>query len=160
MLLIIANLSERGGLLVTRWLTESSAYQPKQSIMVSHRAVDQFNRWVSPVQLINCSMGYHHRLSGFISRAPNQPPSYIEDMANRSQLVTKWSFPLLGHKTLMYILLVTSWLILSSAYQFWQSIGMRCDFKLTSVASVGVLEYTFLTFLNMKLCIYWFQQNG
>ncbi len=27
---------ERGGLLVTRWLTESSAYQPWQSIMVSH----------------------------------------------------------------------------------------------------------------------------
>ncbi len=94
--------SEREGLLVTRWLTESSAYQPWQSIMVSHRAVDQFvvwecerlcvvfqfvysqpNWWVSTVQLINCSIGYHHRLSGFICRAQNQPPSYREDIANR-----------------------------------------------------------------------------
>ncbi len=39
--------------------------------------------WVSTVQLINCSMRYHHRLSGFISRAQNQPPSYREDIANR-----------------------------------------------------------------------------
>ncbi len=31
-------------------------------------------------------MGYHHRLSGFICRARNQPPSYREDIANRKAL--------------------------------------------------------------------------
>ncbi len=41
----------RGGLLVTRWLTESLAYQPWQSIMVSHRAVDQFNGWDSSINM-------------------------------------------------------------------------------------------------------------
>ncbi len=53
-------ISEWEALLVTRWLTESSAYQPWQSIMVSHRAVDQFNSWdssinMSPPDLLNWS---------------------------------------------------------------------------------------------------------
>ncbi len=38
-------------LLVTRWLTESSAYQPWQSIIVSHRAVEQFNSWDSSINM-------------------------------------------------------------------------------------------------------------
>ncbi len=37
---ILRWLAERGGLHVIRWLIENSAYQPWQSIMVSHRAVD------------------------------------------------------------------------------------------------------------------------
>ena len=62
---------------VTRWLILSSAYKSWQSMMVSHRAVDQLHSWdssinihmliwrthvdwwVSTVQLINCYMGYH-----------------------------------------------------------------------------------------------------
>ena len=91
---------ERGGLRVTRWLTESSAYQPWQCIMVSHRAVDQFNSWDSSVTWfcyvirgrcweMGLSMGYHHRLSGFICRTKNQPPSYKENMANRHRQTPK-----------------------------------------------------------------------
>ncbi len=34
-------------------------------------------------QLFNCSMGHYHRLSGFICRSKNQPPSYKENMAKR-----------------------------------------------------------------------------
>ena len=67
----IKPIMEKRGLLVTGWLTESFAYQTS--------LVNQ----ISIVQLINCSMGYHHRLSGFISRAQNQPHSYKEDIANR-----------------------------------------------------------------------------
>ena len=43
--------AEREGLLVTKWLTESSAYQHWQSIMVSHIAVDQFNSWDSSINM-------------------------------------------------------------------------------------------------------------
>ncbi len=38
-------------LLVTRWLIFSSAYKSWQSIMVSHRAVDQFNSWESSINM-------------------------------------------------------------------------------------------------------------
>ncbi len=43
--------SEREGLLVTLWLTESSAYQTWQSIMVSHTAVDQLISWDSSINM-------------------------------------------------------------------------------------------------------------
>ncbi len=43
--------SEREGLLVTQWLTESSTYQPWQSSMVSHIAVDQFNSWDTSINM-------------------------------------------------------------------------------------------------------------
>ena len=92
-------LTEREGLLVTLWLTESSAYQAWQSIMVSHTAV-------STVQLINCSMGYHHRLSGFTCRAQNQPPSYREDIANRSRDICH--FKVISSRNLCQINLLVS----------------------------------------------------
>ena len=67
---------ERGGLFVTRWLTESFAYQPWQSMMVSHRAIN----WSTALwdTIIDCQ--------DVLCRAPNQLPSYKEDMANRLQL--------------------------------------------------------------------------
>ncbi len=42
---------EEEGLVVTRRLTVSSAYQSWQSIMVSHRAVDQLNSWDSSINM-------------------------------------------------------------------------------------------------------------
>ena len=91
----VSNVLERGGLLVTRLLTESSAYQPWPSIMVY--PIEQLITWtvethvdwcVSTLQVVNCSMGHHHRLSGFICRAQNQPPryNYKEYMANRTDV--------------------------------------------------------------------------
>ncbi len=71
---------------VTRWLILSSAYKSWQSMMVSHRAVDQlhsWDSWVSTVQLIDCSMGYYNGLSELICRAFSQPPSYKETSSFR-----------------------------------------------------------------------------
>ncbi len=48
---------EREGLLVTLWLTESSAYRTWQSIMVSHTAVDQLISWDSSINMsLNCAV--------------------------------------------------------------------------------------------------------
>ena len=67
----------------TRWLILSSAYKSWQSMMVSHRAVDQLHSWDS-VKLINCCMRYHNGLSGLICRAFSQPPSYKETFSFRT----------------------------------------------------------------------------
>ncbi len=87
---------------VTRWLILSSAYKSWQSMMVSHRAVDQLHSldssinmshpdhvdwWVSTVKLINVCMGYHNGLSGLICRALSQPPSYKETSSFQSKLL-------------------------------------------------------------------------
>ena len=52
MLLLMISCAEREGLLVTRWMTESSTYKRRQSIMVSHIAVDQFNSSKAVDQLL------------------------------------------------------------------------------------------------------------
>ena len=63
--------SEREGLLVTRWWAVSSAYQSLQTIMVSHRQIEQ---------LISLTVETHQSTK-------NQPPSYKEEMANWSGLL-------------------------------------------------------------------------
>ena len=70
---------------VTRWLILSSAYKSWQSMIISHRAVDQLHSWDSSInmKLLNCSVGYHSGLSGLICRALSQQPSYKETFSFR-----------------------------------------------------------------------------
>ena len=65
---------------VTRWLILSSAYKSWQSMMVSHRAVDQLHSW-------DCCMRYHDGLSGLICRALSQPKSYKETFSFRDLIL-------------------------------------------------------------------------
>ncbi len=93
-------------LLVTRQLIWSSAYKSWQSMMVSHRAVDQLIPicWsgglmlIDESQLFNCYTGYHNGLSGLICRALSQPPSYKETFSFRGKKYIigceQWSYEL------------------------------------------------------------------
>ncbi len=101
-------------------------------------------------------MGYHHRLSGFICRAQNQPPSYQEDMANhmghhlKTSAASSWMVPwclTTSSWTVWNITIIRSWSRLIIKFNIY--IGLRINIKSSALLNIdtslshGCVPYAF-----------------
>ncbi len=96
---------------------------------------------------LNCSMGYHHRMSGFICRAQNQPPSYREDIAT----ITISHFllgtftvvrPISDHYFLTYLFVCSFYTVLGNTWK--DQLLKRKILEPLSLTSKGSKETAFL----------------